>query len=86
MLVRLVRSGVVVSIADAATLLEPWELLDSPAEGTAERTPEPTEAPDDGAVPKGNASRREWADYAESLGIDPGALTRDELKDAVAAL
>lgn len=36
--------------------------------------------------PSGNASRGEWAKYAESLGIDPGDMKRDEIIAAVEAL
>lgn len=37
-------------------------------------------------APAGNASRGDWAAYAESLGVEPGDMTRNELKAAVAAL
>lgn len=37
-------------------------------------------------VPSRGASRRVWADYAESLGIEVGKLTRGDLQQAVAAL
>lgn len=37
-------------------------------------------------APAGNASRGDWAVYAESLGVEPGDMTRNELKAAVAAL
>lgn len=37
----------------------------------------------DAGAPAGNASRADWAAYAESLGIDPGDMTRDELRQAV---
>lgn len=37
-------------------------------------------------APAGNASRAVWAAYAESLGVEPGDMTRNELKAAVAAL
>lgn len=34
-------------------------------------------------APSGNASRGEWAKYAESLGIDPGDMKRDDIIEAV---
>jgi len=37
-------------------------------------------------APAGNASRGDWAAYAESLGVEPGDMTRNEIKAAVAAL
>lgn len=40
-------------------------------------------APSVGGEPRGNASRAEWAKYAESVGVDPGELTRNQIKEAL---
>lgn len=42
-------------------------------------------APSDPARPHNGASRKAWAAYAESVGVTPGTLTRDELIAAVDA-
>ena len=41
---------------------------------------EPEPAP---GAPKGNASRAAWRDYADTLGIKTGGMTRAEIRDAV---
>lgn len=55
----------------------------SPSEPVADPA-SPVEVP--AGAPAGNASRAVWAAYAESLGVEPGDMTRNELKAAVAAL
>lgn len=94
------RFGVVASVADGTVLAGDWEVIDpqSPAPGPAEPADvevgasievhadaeaEPVHL--EGA-PAGNASRAAWAAYAESLGVEPGDLTRDELREATANL
>ena len=44
---------------------------------------EPTPSIVAGDPPRGNASRAAWAAYAESVGVDPGTLTRNQIKEAV---
>lgn len=51
------------------------------AEGNAGKTVD-TEPQHQGKRPAGNATRKQWADYAQSLGIDPGHLTIGELMKA----
>ena len=58
----------------------------SPAPIVAEETDQPEPAPADTGRPKATASRKAWAAYAESLGVDPAAMTRGELIAAVDAL
>ena len=48
-----------------------------------EREPAPNVAVAGDGVPKGNASRAVWRDYAESLGIVTDGLTRAQLREAV---
>lgn len=44
------------------------------------------EAPSEGGAPKGNASRDEWAAYADSLGVTYGEdAKRDDIKAAIDA-
>ena len=49
-------------------------------EAEPETVVEPEPAP---GAPKGNASRAAWRDYADSLGIKTGGMTRAEIRDAV---
>lgn len=58
----------------------------SPAPIVAEETDQPETAPADPGRPKPTASRKTWAAYAESLGVDPATMTRGELIAAVDAL
>ncbi len=48
---------------------------DAHSTGETEREPETAHS----AVPSRTASRKAWAEYAQSLGIDPGDMTRAEL-------
>lgn len=80
---RNTASGVVVNVDDdtASRLWGEWV----PADGDAPaRTSEATE--DTSGEPKGNASRAEWAAYADSLGVEyPEDAKRDDIKAAVEA-
>lgn len=68
-------SGVTVNVAD--------EKVEARIAGGGYRVP--TEATADG-TPKGNASRDEWASYADSLGVQYDAeAKRDDIKAAVEA-
>lgn len=84
MTVRVVNtaSGAVAHVDDvtAALLGSQWQVE---AAAAAEPAPAPA-APvvEVSGAPKGSASRRVWAEYAESLGIDPGGLTRAQLQEA----
>ena len=49
-------------------------------EAEPETVVEPEPAP---GAPKGNASRAAWRDYADTLGIKTGGMTRAEIRDAV---
>ncbi len=49
-------------------------------EAEPETVVEPEPAP---GAPRGNASRAAWRDYADSLGIKTGGMTRAEIRDAV---
>lgn len=73
------KTGVVVNVDDgtASKLGRDWVAVEKAATRPA--------VEDDG-TPRGNASRDEWAAYAESLGIDvPDEAKRDEIKDLVTA-
>lgn len=65
-----------------------WQVtgeLPEPEPETLEEEPEqeePEPEQTDGA-PQGNASRGEWAAYAESLGLDVDGLKRNEIRDLV---
>ena len=43
----------------------------------------PMQAPAQSTEPKGSASRAAWRDYADTLGIKTGGMTRAEIRDAV---
>lgn len=49
----------------------------------AETVESPMQEPSQSTEPKGNASRAAWRDYADSLGIKTGGMTRAEIRDAV---
>lgn len=75
------KAGVIINVDDAtaATLAAEWTFH------SGERTPkgEPEES---SGEPKGNASKAEWAAYADSLGVEyPEDAKRDDIKAAVEA-
>lgn len=61
------------------TLVSEPEVDTVPDEVVVESAPIP-------GAPSKRASRKEWAAYAKTLGIDPGTLNRGELIAAVEAL
>jgi len=70
---------VIVSVADekAGRFTSGWTAL---ADGEFEP------AASDGGAPKGNASRQEWADYADSLGVEYSEdAKREDIKAAIDA-
>jgi hypothetical protein len=78
-------------------LAQGWVRVDEPAAKPAKQAQPPPATPAAGpppegdtgeppAPPKGNASRAEWAAYADAAGITyPADATRDEIRDAVTA-
>lgn len=88
-LVRIVNrvSGVAarVSAESAARLARDWDAADRVSERR-----EPASAVDAEVVPEGapsvSASRGAWASYAESLGLEPGDLTKAQIVAAVSDL
>ena len=58
----------------------------SPAPVVVEEINQPVPVPADTGRPKATASRKTWAAYAESLGVEPGTLNRGDLIAAVDAL
>ena len=58
----------------------------SPVPVVAEEINQPEPVPADPERPRNGASRKTWAAYAESLGVDPATMTRGELIAAVDAL
>lgn len=88
---RNISSGVEVDVPSRPSW-DRWEKLD----GTHAVLPD-DDAPDDepagdpsvpggDGVPDVTASRAEWAAYAATKGIEPGTLTRAQLRTAVAGL
>lgn len=57
-----------------------------PVPVVAEEINQPVPVPADSERPRNGASRKVWAAYAESLGIEPGTLNRGELIAAVDVL
>ena len=57
-----------------------------PVPVVVEETDQPVPVPADPERPRNGASRKAWAAYAESLGVNPGTLNRGELIAAVDAL
>lgn len=90
------RTGVVVRVDErtATRLGAEWALVEGAAivesvpveESTVVETTEESEEVKTGvdpARPSNGASRKEWATYVASLGLEPGKLTRGELIDLV---
>jgi len=79
-----VLSPVIVSVNGSPVVLLPGDVV---PEGVRVSAPgvvsEPTPSVSVGDPPRGNASRHAWAAYAESVGVDPGGLTRNQIKEAV---
>ena len=98
---RNVRTGSIVNVP-SLPVWDDWEsldeILDSPVvdeqeaegeespEGDVEQAPVPAPVASEDGRPSASASRKYWANFAESLGIDPGSMTRGELIAAVDAL
>lgn len=78
------ETKVVVSVADekADRFTSGWTAL-----GGDELEPSWSAArADESGVPKGNASRQEWADYADSLGVEYDEdAKREDIKAAIEA-
>lgn len=87
------RTGVVVRVDErtATRLGVEWVPVKGAAivesvpveEPTVVETAEEDEIGVDPARPSNGASRKEWAAYATSLGLEPGKLTRGELIELV---
>ena len=79
-----VLSPVIVSVNGSPVVLLPGDVV---PDGVRVSAPgvvsEPAPSIVAGDPPKGNASRAVWAAYAESVGVDPGTLTRNQIKEAV---
>lgn len=79
-----VLSPVIVSVNGSPVVLLPGDVV---PDGVRVSAPgvvsEPTPSTVAGDPPRGNASRAAWAAYAESVGVDPGTLTRNQIKEAV---
>lgn len=71
--------GVTVHVADEVAASLPSEFVFDGVEHDIEQVNEA-----DGVQrPAASASRGDWAKYAESVGIDPGEMTKAELQAAV---
>lgn len=87
------RTGVVVRVDErtATRMGVEWAPVEGAAivesvpveESTVVETAEEDEIGVDPARPSNGASRKEWATYVASLGLEPGKLTRGELIDLV---
>lgn len=79
-----VLSPVIVSVDGSPVVLLPGDVV---PDGVRVSAPgvvsEPAPSTTAGDPPKGNASRAAWAAYAVSVGVDPGTLTRNQIKEAV---
>lgn len=72
-------AGVTIRMGDKAALAVGYRLIEPDA---AAPTPDAAEATS--AEPKGNASKAEWAAYADSLGVEyPEDAKRDDIKAAI---
>lgn len=83
---RNLRTGAVVNV-EAMPTWDEWEPLEGPTLPVKAVTIDPAEVPEPVTAsltrPHNGASRKAWAAYAESVGVTPGTLTRDELIAAV---
>lgn len=79
-----VLSPVIVSVNGSPVVLLPGDVV---PDGVRVSAPgvvsEPTPSMSAGDPPKGNASRHAWAAYAESVGVDPGDMTRNQIKEVL---
>ena len=98
---RNVRTGSIVNVP-SLPVWDDWESLDETpdslvvdereaegeesSEGDVEQDPVLAPIASEDGRPSASASRKDWAKFAESLGIDPGYMTRGELIAAVDAL
>lgn len=79
--VYLTPAGVTIRMGDKAALSVGYRLVEP--DGPAQEAAASGAATDE---PKGNASRAEWAAYADSLGVEyPEDAKRDDIKAAVEA-
>lgn len=79
-----VLSPVIVSVNGSPVVLLPGDVV---PDGVRVSAPgvvsEPAPSIVAGDPPRGNASRAAWAAYAESVGVDPGELTRNQIKEVL---
>lgn len=76
----IVLSPVIVSVQGSPLVLLPGDVV---PDGVRVSAPGVVSEPTPSVEPRGNASRAAWAAFAESVGVVPGTLTRNQIKEAV---
>ena len=52
---------------------------------TTPRRDKPAASSNAGGAPRASATRKAWAEYAETVGVDPDGMTRAQIQAAVGA-